>query len=413
MDLDYVKSEVRKALIDENKQWGRDYYVREGTNALKEYLLKADEKGLFDLGYTVKYKKQGYDPSEIICVKNGILYWKTLELKPWTPDIYSTIILPVRWDPEAECPYWLKTLSEWIPDKDTIRFLQNYIGLCLLPDISFETSIFLYGAGHSERSIFLNTIEALFGDAAVSIPLHKLTTKSEISYLQNKLVNICNNIDEKYIIDTELLKKIITGETLNGEFKNRKFLDFWPVCRLMFSANVLPDFKDKSITLYGCWKFIEFPITFPNNSKYKIEHIELFEKEKSGILNWAVEGLKRLKEKNEFTESKGIKRSADEYRKESDNVAYFISETVDAVTHTGRETFIPTTALYKFYVEWLKKSMPRSEPVVQIIFSKRVQALDFKKKIRTFNQKSRSVFLGMKIKDGYRSDYEYFENMLR
>src|SRR5699024_5161074 len=41
---------------------------------------------------------------EYLNVSNGLLDWRTGELWPHSPDVPSTIRVPIRWNPEAICP---------------------------------------------------------------------------------------------------------------------------------------------------------------------------------------------------------------------------------------------------------------------------------------------------------------------
>jgi putative DNA primase/helicase len=410
IDLDYVKREIRLALINEERtgqaKWDSVHCISESIEAFKAELVASNHCDFFDMGYAIKYGGWERHPLEIISLKNGILEWQTNKLLPWNSKIYTTIQLPVEYDPKADCPTWKEALQSWIGDDTTISFLQEFIGLCLIPDTSFDTAVFLYGVGSNGKSMFLDTVRTLFGNALTAIPLHKLATRFETVYIQNKLVNICGDIDAKYISDTGVLKSIITGDTIEGEFKHGKSFWFTPVCRLMFSANSLPGVSDKTIGWIRRWKFIEFPNTFATNPSYKISHTTMFGKEKNGIFNWALEGLQRLKGNNTWTLSEKMKESEAEYRNINDNVSAFLAEVVERVDYDSTQlTLLPVTPLHKYYVEWLDSNINGTQPVSINEFSKRISSNNFTKGIRTVNGKSSNVFFGMRIKEQYLDEY--------
>ena len=420
LDTDFVKSSVRKALINEesngHEKWDTVHIIAESIEALKSELIVPDENNLFDIGYSTVSNNWAYNPTEIITLRNGIFEYQNNTLHPWTSKVYTTIQLPVDYDPKQLCPTWLKALEEWIPNKQTIDFLQEFVGLCLIPDVTFRTAVILYGTGANGKSMFLDTIKSLFGDSLVSIPLHRLTDRFETAYLQNKLINVCGDIDSKYIKDTGVIKTIISGDMkgLRGEFKHGKSFDFTPVCRLLFSANKIPGVADKSIGWIGRWKFIEFPHTFPVNPAYKIEHTLMFEKEKSGILNWAIAGLQRLKISNQWTLSQAMAESEEEYRIENDNVSAFLLDFINKIEYNGTsETLLVLNVLHKCYVEWTDKNLSGTQTVSVSEFSKRVQGNGYNKNHRTVEGRSSNVFLGMKVKENYRKDYEHWFNMVR
>lgn len=416
LDMDYVKSELRKLLINEDVQghckWDSIHYTIESIEALKAELVAPGENNIFDMGFSIINNSWAYNPTEIIPFKNGVFEWRKNILHPWNSKIYTTIKLPVDYDPTAECPEWIKALNAWIPDEQSISFLQEFCGLCLIPDTAFRTAVFLYGSGANGKSMFLDTIRTLFGDSLVSIPLHRLTNRFETAYLQNKLINICGDIDSKYITETGVLKALIGGDMLRGEIKHGKSFDFIPVCRLMFSANNLPKVVDKTIGWISRWKFIEFPHTFPINPGYKIEHTLMFEKEKAGILNWCIQGLQQLKETNKWTVSKTMQKSEDEYREENDNVSAFLTANVNIVGYVGHtEQAIVISALHKCYLEWIEENLTGTQTVAPSEFIKRIQGSGIKKGVRTINGKSANVILGVVMKDDALANYKHWLNM--
>jgi phage/plasmid-associated DNA primase len=177
----------------------------------------------------------------------------------------------------------------------------------------------------------------------------------------------------------------------------------------MFSSNNLPQVSDKSVAWYTRWKYVEFPHTFVVNPAYKIEYERIFEKEKSGVLNWAIEGLIRLKSQNRWTESRAMKSSELQYRSENDNVTAFLEEYIDKMRFDGTvDTMCPTGVLHKCYREWIDQYLAGIKPVSINEFSKRVQANGFEKNVRTINGKSTNVFLGMTVKESFRTDYKAF-----
>lgn len=414
IDLDFVKSEVRKIMLDEahggNRIWDSSHYVNEALDAIRSELILPGEQNIFDLGYCVHNKNLKYNPLNIICLKNGLFDWSTNMLSVWTPDVYTTIKLPVEYNPEAKCPHWELALRQWIADDNTISFLQEFIGLCLIPDTSFRTAVMLYGTGANGKSMFLDTIRLIFGNSLVSIPLHRLTNRFETAYLQNKLINICGDIDAKYMSETGVIKTIIGGDLngLRGEIKHGKSFDFTPICRLMFSANVLPKVSDKSIGWISRWKFIEFPHMFDVNPAYKIQYSQIFESEKSGILNWAIKGLQRLKLENKWTESQSMKKSEEDYRNENDNVVAFMGDYVEKVPYLGGDTLVSIPALYRCYNEWLNRFMTGSSEVSQMEFTRRIANMGYQKAIRKIDNRSTNSFLGIRVRDTYSNAYKYW-----
>jgi phage/plasmid-associated DNA primase len=242
----------------------------------------------------------------------------------------------------------------------------------------------------------------------VSIPLNRLTNRFEVTYIQNKLVNICGDIDNQYIRDTGQLKYMIGGDKgLRAEIKHGKSYEFNPVCRFMFSANTIPNVGDKTFGWISRWKFVEFPNTFKVDPAYKIAHTNLFEQEKSGILNWAIQGLQRLKEQNSWTQGEKMLNAEEEYREQNDNVAAFLTAYVSKVEYNGTQhTLTVNNILHDCYNEWIRNNLSGSQVVSMTEFSKRVVGFGYRKTTRVIDGKSRNVYLGMKVKDEFIDDYK-------
>lgn len=324
-DKQLVARDIRLALVDEKEDWDYQRYITEAIEALKEELANPEIDEYLDLGQCVLRRPELLN---YISVANGLLDWRKLDLLPWDSSTYLTTQLPIPYDESAKCPTWLEVLEQWLPDPDVRAFLQEYIGLCLIPDTSFRTAVFLYGRGSNGKSMFIDAIARLFGDTIHFTPLHRLTERFETAYLQGKLINVCGDVDPKYLTDTGVLKAIIAGDKIRGEYKHGKSFHFTPVVRLMFSANEIPKARDKSEGWYSRWRLIEFPVRFERNPAFKIEFEEAIGRELPGMLNWAIEGLRRLKlvQRNRFTEAQCMLEAMKKYIVDNDNIAFFITE---------------------------------------------------------------------------------------
>lgn len=404
LDTLYCQKLIRAVLISKNPEWDTAHSVAEVVAALKEVLANESDDNVFDLGHNPDVQN--------VYVDNGTLNWETGELKEWVTSSYSVIKLPVAWHENATCPEWIAALESWIPDEVTRDFVQEFIGYCLIPDTSMRAAVFLYGGGMNGKSLFLHIITKLFGRRHITeIPLHRLTSRFEVAYLQDQLVNICGDIDSKYLEETGLLKALIAGDVLRGEYKHGKSFDFTPVARLMFSANTLPKVSDKSLGWYDRWKLVHFPNQFAVDSSYKSRLLAACGSEEglSGILSWAVEGLRRWQQNGRrFSHSKNMNVSAQEYRMDNDSVVGFTTEAM-IKTPSSTKTHLATSSLYKTYVAWCGEN--GSKPVGQIEFSKRMQSQGFTKGVRPINKVSTNCFLEVELTEEYLGEYDFNESM--
>jgi hypothetical protein len=104
-------------------------------------------------------------------VANGMLDWRTGELRPHAPEFLSIIQSPVAWNPDAACPATDTFLSEVLPS-DAQRFAKEVVGYTLLPAAPLRKAILLLGSGSNGKTTLLSQLRRLLGRRNVSsVPL--------------------------------------------------------------------------------------------------------------------------------------------------------------------------------------------------------------------------------------------------
>jgi len=385
---EYIKKMIRNYLRKLNQKWDKKHKINEILSCLRSLLLTEDNHKLFDPGYNPDLSH--------INLQNGILNWQSGELKEHRPDFYSMFQLPFEYQPEASCELWNKSLKQWVPDCESRMFLQEFIGYCLIPDTSMQKAVILNGYGSNGKSTFLNVLSHLFGlDNLSNISLHRFTGNTgrwETANVQDKLVNICADIDSKYINETSILKKIISGDPIRGEYKHGSSFDFFPIVRMIFSANEIPTSRDRTHGWYRKFEIIQFPNTFnPGDDNFDPFLQDKLVKEIPGIFNWALKGLKRLKSQNNFTLSKIIKRSKNNYEKSNDNIKAFLSER----TNILQDNYVVAKKVYKNYKHYCDED--GSKPTTRKKFTKRLKSLGISSEVKKVNGKCCRSYKGLKL----------------
>ena len=319
-NIKYLENTIRNFLSVINPKWVKINKVREIKEEFKNLNLNPRNERRFDVGVNSNKK--------YINLKNGMLDWENMVLEEHDKNYYSQFQLPIKYDENYKCPIWKETLKEWLPDQKTRYFLQEYIGYCLIPDTSFHKAVILHGAGSNGKSTFLDVISRIFGkDNLSNIPMHRLAQRFQTAYIQDKLINVCPDIDPSYLKETGVIKTLIAGESLRGEYKFGESFDFTPVVRLIFSANEIPKARDKTSGWYRRFEIVDFPNTFSEDDPGFDPYLkEKLYKEIPGIFNWALKGLKRLKNQGYFTRSDSMEKAMADYMDENDSVRAFVRE---------------------------------------------------------------------------------------
>lgn len=100
----------------------------------------------------------------LLGVQNGTLDLKLGTLQAARREDYITKVAPVIFDAEAECPEFLRFLSEIMgDDQDLVAYLQRLVGYLLTGDTSEQCLFYLYGTGANGKSTFLNACKGILG----------------------------------------------------------------------------------------------------------------------------------------------------------------------------------------------------------------------------------------------------------
>ena len=264
----------------------------------------------------------------LVNVRNGLLDIRDMSFKEHTPSYLSTVQLNVEYNPQVDCPQFKKFLNE-VLDCKLIPLVQEIVGYLLTTNTVSQKAFVFWGPARTGKSTLLWVVEyLLLGKKNVSnIPWQEIGDKFKTAELLGKLANVFSDLPSKSIDDTGIFK-VVTGEDyLMAEKKNKNPFKFKPFARLVFSCNELPrNYVDRTEGFYRRLIIVPFNRQIEKSKidkalKYK------FQREKEGILNWALEGLKRLYENNfEFSENEltdGVKK---EYKRENNNVISFVEE---------------------------------------------------------------------------------------
>lgn len=292
---------------------------------------------------------------EYINVLNGMLNIKTQELEPHNPNYLSSIQIPIEYNPDAKCDRFIRFIEEiTLGDKQLIAVIQEIIGYCLTAETRAEKAFYFYGSGSNGKSVLSKIIKELVGAENVTgVTLEKMGQPFGLQSIINKTVSIAAEnelVGSK--INTENLKALISGDLLSVAIKYKDTLDYIPTCKLIFLVNTLPNTSDTTHGYFRKIMVIPFKRRFSDSEK----DVNLFDKLKAnempGILNWALEGLKRLQNNNyKFTESDEINNLMKEYEEEQNPVLKFVEE---AITTDVNEKLSKKEILVA-YSKWLSQ----------------------------------------------------------
>jgi len=269
---------------------------------------------------------------DLLNVQNGMLDWRTGELKAHAAEYRSTFQINAEYIPGARSEILDNFLAEVFP-QDALPLAEELVGYLLRPTTKFQKAFTLLGDGANGKSTFLSMLTTFLGDGSVSnISLQDLVeNRFTAAELQGKLVNIYADLPTSSLEQSDVFKAIVGGDIIKAERKFGQPFKLIPTARLVFSANELPRSRDLSPAYFRRWVIIPFPNRF-QGAKDKKDQLELLTtlEARRALLNRAVEGLRRLEAQQEFTACPSVLEAGQTYRRQCDNAFEFISERLEA-----------------------------------------------------------------------------------
>ena len=266
--------------------------------------------------------------------------------------------LPVNYNPKAPEPkLWLSFLEELLEPEDILT-LQEFMGYCLVPINYGQKMLLIVGNGGEGKSRIGIVASALFGANMVNGSLSKLE-KSPFARadLQHRLLMVDDDLRLEALGSTNHIKSIITAEQpMDLEKKGQQSYQGWLHCRfLAFGNGNLRSLHDRSLGFFRR----QIILTTKDRRPGRVDDPYLaarLREELEGILQWCIEGLLRLLDRDmKFTLS----------RRTRENILCAISEgnnVVDFMKSKGYFRLDPqaetsTRQLYSRYQDWCEDNM--------------------------------------------------------
>lgn len=296
----------------------------------------------------------------LLNVANGTLNLETGEMMKHSAGDYISKIAAVAFDKSATCPKWLAFLDRIFDDEEElIAHVQKAAGYSLTGDISEQCLFIAFGNGANGKTVFLSTLEMLFGFYAMTMPIESLMIRQnsngpreDIARLRGARLVVASEAEEGQRFAESLIKQLTGGDTITARFLHQNSFEFKPEFKLWLNVNHKPVIRG---TDEGIWRrihLIPFNITIPKDERIPLkEMLATMRSELPGILNWALEGLKKCN-------ADGLKpvalvaEATKGYRAEMDMIGGFIADRCVM----GNRAVCGATDLYNEFKAWAREN---------------------------------------------------------
>lgn len=305
-------------------------FIYELCHTLETSWSKNLETALLD---QIKRRIKVYEPSEFnqeaLTLENGAFNYNTLKIEPRSPLHLSTIKSHVKYNPKAKAPVFQQSLREWFDDNDDIAFVQEWFGYVLSKEFKANVFLLVYSQGGEGKSTLFGLLEHIVGiPNTTAISLSNFNQSFGLEPLLHKKLNLATESSNTEF-STDKLKAITAGEKITVNRKGLKEIETVISAKMTFLLNDLPVIKDKSSGLKR--RLLILPMTKPIPLHLQNKNLpQQLEKELSGILNWALDGLRRLDQNDyQFTTSKSMNAIKQKYFNEVSPMMDFIRNCLD------------------------------------------------------------------------------------
>lgn len=292
------------------------------------------------------------DPWTLV-VRNGTLDLKTGLLRDSLPSDLNTRCANVAYDPGATCPLWLQHM-EFVTkgDKSLAWYIQRAIGYTLTGLTGEQKLFFLWGNGNNGKSTFVDVVSNMLGDYATQADAGLLAGGSEhptqLAGLRGARLVVADETEKGRKLREQRVKSITGGKKIKARFMRQDYFEFTPRFKLWITGNHKPEIEGADDGIWRRLKLVPFIAKFTPDNRI-LDYDEILLGEASGILNWALEGLKAWIETNGLGENEVVLAATQEYRNEEDSIGLWLSEQTelgikDAETDNG--------SIYESYRWW-------------------------------------------------------------
>ena len=330
-------------------------------------------------------EKWNADPDILVC-KNGALRISTGKLGDHRPGHWATSAVPYEYDPGAAPPIWRYFLENTVPA--AAPFLQEFAGYALTTEMAHELAVWLFGPPGSGKSTFIAGLAAMLGHRAGILGLADLErSRFTLADLPGKTLVVASEQPSSYLASTNTLNAIISGEPIQVERKYHDPFTVIPKAKVCWAMNELPRVADANSGLFRRVKVVTFPELPEDQRDPQIKrHIE---QEGAGILNWALEGLRRLKDRGHFEVPVGVADATKQFREHNDVPALFVEDR--CIKEPDAE--VQAAKLYREYRYWCEENGHRPQSSTRLADDWR--RLGFERK-RTMTG---TIYQGLRVDD--------------
>ena len=335
-------------------------------------------------------KESGISDANLIAFKNGVLNIATGDFMEFSPEYVITNKIPHNYNPNAQSDLLDSVMMKLAcKDRSVYKLLYQAIGYCFYRRNELRKSFFLLGEKRNGKSTFLDMVQTLLGEENVAnLDLCEIGHEFKTAELTGRLANIGDDINDEYVSNTAIFKKVVSGDVITVAKKGKDPYKLRSFAKFFFSANSLPRLgrgKDSSAVLDRL-VIIPFDAKFSKDDadydpfiKYKLREESVME----ALIAKAVPALRTVLVNQEFEHCSKVDENMIEFEKSNNPLIVFFEE-LDEVDYLNE----PIKKVYQKYNSFCLSN--NLQAISAIEFQKQIKR-QFQLVVKTIEDRGKKV----------------------
>ena len=267
-------------------------------------------------------KESGTADANLIAFNNGVYNLADGTFNEFSPEYIITNKIPHNYNPDAKSEVLDKVIRKLACEDDSVeKLLLQSVGYCFYRRNELRKSFFLLGEKRNGKSTFLDMVGNLLGeDNTANLDLCEIGDRFRTAELTGKLANIGDDINDEWISNTAVFKKVVSGDVITVERKGKDPYKLRSFAKFFFSANSLPRLGrgkdsravlDRLVIIPFDAKFTKDDPDYDPFIKYKLRNEEVME----ALIARAIPSLVDVLKDQEFAYCDRVKDSLAEFEK--------------------------------------------------------------------------------------------------
>ncbi|KKN68782.1 hypothetical protein LCGC14_0448020 [marine sediment metagenome] len=308
-------------------------------------------------------KEEHPHPNNLIIFKNGMLdvteYMKgNIVLHNPDPRLFTYNVLPYVYDENAWSNLYDDTCNQiFNEDAECIRVLAQWLGYNTVPDMIHEKLMIFTGDARAGKGTILETLHSMLGKNNYSATSFQALADTHGLYsLTGKLAATLGDARTPRKGEaTAALQTILQITGRDAITVNPKYLpqfDVYLKCRFTIAMNELPDFADSAKAFVARAIILNFPNSYVGREDFTLKDRLRKEAREGKLINFALQGLKDLREQGRFTMPKSSKPLLRQLTEITAPVTAFIRE----CCNRKGDAYTTKDQLYEVWGLWCAKT---------------------------------------------------------